>query len=101
MLALAAAFAQTTSGSLSGSVVDAQGAAVVGAGVTVKNMETNATFSAKTDVSGKFVVANPQPARCAITVEQAGLQFNCHGGRPSCIITLEPARRPRCVQRRT
>ncbi|MGA2269618.1 MAG: carboxypeptidase regulatory-like domain-containing protein [Bryobacteraceae bacterium] len=72
--ALAMAFAQTTSGSLSGNVVDAQGASMVGASVTVKNMETNVAFSAKTDASGAFVIVDMPPARYSLTVEQAGFK---------------------------
>jgi hypothetical protein len=71
---VAMAFAQTTSGSLAGTVVDAQGAAISGAGVTVRNMDTNTTFSAKTEVSGAFVLPNLLPARYAVMVEQPGFK---------------------------
>jgi len=53
---LSMAVAQTTSGSIAGSVVDPAGAPVAGATVTVKNMETNAISEAKTRVAGVIVI---------------------------------------------
>jgi hypothetical protein len=53
------AVAQTTSSSLSGSVVDAQGAAVGGASIIVRNMDTNPVFNTKTGMSGDSAVPCP------------------------------------------
>lgn len=64
------AVAQTKSGSLAGTVVDAQGAAISGAGETVRNMGTNTTFNAKTEMLGAFEMPSLLPARYAVTIEQ-------------------------------
>jgi hypothetical protein len=48
--------AQTTSGSLSGTVVDANGAAVAGAMVTITDNATNNTRTAETNTQGTFAV---------------------------------------------
>jgi hypothetical protein len=74
LTALVAAFAQTTSGTLSGTVVDSQGAVVIGATVTVKNMDTSVASTAVTTASGEFTLPNLLPARYALTVEQAGFK---------------------------
>jgi len=70
----ALALAQTTSGSIAGSVVDQAGAPVVGAAVTIRNQDTNALFEAKTRVAGDFVVTNLQAAPYSVTVEQPGFK---------------------------
>lgn len=72
--ALAISFAQTTTGTISGSVTDAQGAAIVGASVAATNMDTSARVSAKTDGTGGFVFVNLLPARYEIRVEQPGFK---------------------------
>ena len=74
LAAVVAAFAQTAAGTLSGTIVDAQGAVVVGAPVTVKNMETSAAFTAKSTASGEFLLPNLLPARYTLTVEQPGFK---------------------------
>ena len=43
------AVAQSTSGSITGSVVDAQGAAMAGVTITAKNVETNVVYTTKTE----------------------------------------------------
>jgi len=70
----AAAAAQTTSGSITGSVVDQQGAPVAGALVSIKNMDTNAVFTAKTRIGGDFIVTDLQAAPYTVTVEQSGFK---------------------------
>ena len=47
--------AQTTSGSITGSVVDAQHSVVPNAAVTAAEQERKFNFSTKTDESGRFV----------------------------------------------
>ena len=54
-LVVASRVAQSTSGSITGSVVDAQGAAMAGVTVTATNVETNVTYTTKTEPSGDFV----------------------------------------------
>jgi outer membrane receptor protein involved in Fe transport len=63
--------AQTTSGTLTGTVVDPQGANVSGASVTVKNEATNEEFSTTTS-GGSFTVPNLKPGKYTVTVTQTG-----------------------------
>jgi hypothetical protein len=80
-LALAGlAFGQTPSGSISGMVVDAQGATVAGAAVTAKNEETNVTYTTKTLSSGDFVLPNLPPATYSLVIEQRGFKKYVHSG---------------------
>jgi hypothetical protein len=65
---------QTTSGSITGTVLDAQNAAVPNATVTATNIEQNTVFTAKTDVSGIFVFPVLLPARYNVTVEKEGFR---------------------------
>jgi hypothetical protein len=69
-----AVLGQTTSGSITGTVVDAQNAAVPGAQVKVTNMDQRTVFTTSTDVSGIFVVPQLLPARYIVTVEKDGFR---------------------------
>lgn len=60
---VAGADAQTTSGSFTGTVLDAQGAPMAVVMVTVKNVETNVAYTTRTEPSGDFVMANLPPAK--------------------------------------
>jgi hypothetical protein len=60
---------QTTNGSIQGTVVDAGNAAVVGATVTGRNMDTGLTVAATTTSAGLFSLPNLPPGRYALTVE--------------------------------
>ncbi|MBA2527518.1 MAG: TonB-dependent receptor [Pyrinomonadaceae bacterium] len=62
--------AQTNKGSITGTVKDQQGAAVVGATVTVTNTETNAERTVKTNDDGGFDVPLLDPGIYRITVSQ-------------------------------
>jgi hypothetical protein len=64
-----AGLAQTTSGSMAGSVVDPQQAAVVGATVTATEETKNFTITAATDSEGRFVFPQVPPGTYTITVE--------------------------------
>ena len=66
--------AQTTSGTIAGTVVDPQGAPVAGATVALKNTNTNATFTTSTRVSGDFVATNLPAAPYEVAVEQPGFK---------------------------
>src|SRR4051812_38566417 len=56
LFASASAQAQTTS-TLAGDVKDANGAAITGAGVTAKSLETGSTSTATSDAEGHYVFA--------------------------------------------
>jgi Carboxypeptidase regulatory-like domain len=64
--------AQAVYGSIAGNVSDAQGAAIVGAAVTVTNIEQNVSTSAKTNDVGHYQVTHLIPGRYQVKVEQQG-----------------------------
>jgi hypothetical protein len=67
-----AAFAQNTNGRVIGTVSDPQGAALVGARVTVVNSGTNVQRTAVTDNSGSYQVLDLPVGRYVVTVEMKG-----------------------------
>ncbi len=69
-----AAVAQTTSGSIAGSVVDPSHAAVPAVQVTALEHDKNLTFSAKTDENGRFVFAQVPPGNWTLTIEATGFK---------------------------
>ena len=60
--------AQTSSGQISGRVVDPSGAAVVGAEVTLTNQATGEIRNDKTEASGEFVFVAVQPGTFTVSV---------------------------------
>ena len=67
------AFAQsTTDGAIGGTVMDASGAAVPHATVTVRNNGTNAEQTVITNESGYYRVTKLQPASYTVTIEVSG-----------------------------
>jgi hypothetical protein len=68
------AFGQTTSGSIAGSVVDAQHAAVPNAAVTALEQEQKVTFSTKTDEAGRFVFAQAPPGTYTLNISASGFK---------------------------
>ena len=74
LTASAPACAQTTAGSITGSVVDPQQAGVPGAKVTIRNTATNAAYTADTDRSGRFAFPVLLPAVYALEVERSGFK---------------------------
>ena len=68
----AAAQTQITSGTIQGTVVDANGAAVPGAVVEVKNVDTNFSRSLTTDEDGRFVALVLPPGKYNVTVSKQG-----------------------------
>jgi len=67
-------YGQTTSGSIAGSVVDIQHAAVPNAAVTALEQEQKVQFSAKTDDAGRFVFAQVPPGTYTISVQAPGFK---------------------------
>jgi len=75
VLALAAATnAQTTSGSITGSVADPQQSAVAGATVSVKDEAKSLTLTATTDKEGRFVFPQVPPGTYKLTIGAEGFK---------------------------
>ena len=67
-------FAQNITGSISGRVVDSQGAAVNDATITANEPERKINVSTKSTGQGEFSLAGLQPGNYSITVEAAGFK---------------------------
>ena len=67
-----AAQTQITTGAIQGTVLDANGAALPGASVEVKNIETNFTRTTTTDEDGRFVALQLPSGRYTVTVTKPG-----------------------------
>ena len=63
---------QITTGTIQGTVLDANGAALPGAGVVVKNVDTNFERSSTTDEDGRFIALQLPPGRYTLTVTKTG-----------------------------
>ncbi|MBP6824368.1 MAG: carboxypeptidase regulatory-like domain-containing protein, partial [Acidobacteria bacterium] len=70
----ASAFAQTTSGSISGNVADPNQAAVAGATITLSNESKAFSVSATTDKEGRFVFPTLSPGTYKLSVEAKGFK---------------------------
>jgi len=68
------AFAQGTSASLTGNVTDSSGAAVVGATVTITNIDTNFTQAVQTDGVGTYVVRPLPIGRYLLSIDAKGFR---------------------------
>src|SRR4051794_40739856 len=66
--------AQTTSGSIAGSIVDAQHAALPNAAVTAREQQQKFVVSTKTDESGRFVFAQVPPGIYTVSAEATGFK---------------------------
>jgi len=71
---------QTISGTITGTVVDASGAAIPDAAVTLVNEETQAARTAKTGGTGEFVFAALQPGTYTVSAEKQGFETVRHTG---------------------
>jgi hypothetical protein len=74
LMLVSAALAQTqiTTGTIQGTVVDANGAAVPGATVEAKNTDTNFVRTTTTDDEGRFVAPQLPSGRYTVTVSKTG-----------------------------
>src|SRR5450759_3339986 len=66
--------AQVTSGTISGTVADPNGAVVQGANVTATNLATNAARTTSSDSDGHFAFTLVPPGRYRIEVTAQGFQ---------------------------
>src|SRR5579864_4919424 len=66
--------AQTTTGSIVGTVTDNSGAAVPGAAVTITNVDTNSATKTTTDSSGNYVVTPLPVGHYSVSVEARGFK---------------------------
>src|SRR5436305_9774390 len=69
-----ASLAQTTSGSIAGTVTDPQQAAIAGATVTVTDEAKGFSQKAITDAEGRFVFPQLPPATYTISIEAQGFK---------------------------
>src|SRR5688572_24755488 len=67
-----ALWAQSTTGSLQGTVTDEQDAVVPGATVSVRNVDTNARRTALTDTNGRWRIYNLPVGNYEVAIELAG-----------------------------
>ena len=74
LLSSVPAFGQSTRGSLGGVVKDPNGAAIVGATVTLKQVGTNDELKATTNSQGAFSFASLAPGMYTATVEASGFK---------------------------
>ncbi len=65
-------FAQTETGTITGTVSDPTGAVVPSAKITVKNTATNAIRSSQTNSTGSYTVTNLPPGPYMVSVEASG-----------------------------
>lgn len=74
VLVTAALNAQTTNGSVQGTIVDPTGSAIGGATVTARNLDTGLTISSKTTDAGIYSLPSLPPGNYSVTVEAQGLK---------------------------
>src|SRR5262245_39144498 len=79
-LACVPAMAQTTTGSIVGSVTDKTGALIPGAAITVTNTDTGSTNKTVTDSSGNYAVTPLPVGHYSVTVEARGFKKSISGG---------------------
>jgi Carboxypeptidase regulatory-like domain len=67
-------FGQAVSGAITGYAYDPSNAPVVGATVTVKNVDTGVTTTRTTDSTGLYLITNLSPATYSVMVEASGFR---------------------------
>src|SRR6516164_6823494 len=91
LLLVSSAFhAQTTNGSIQGSVTDESGGTVPGATVTARNMDTGLTQVTTTTDAGVYYLPNLPPGRYSITFEAANLKKLSQEGVTVSVGTTTP-----------
>src|SRR5206468_2132285 len=66
--------AQVVSGTIVGTVVDASGAVITGAAVTLTNDQTNIEFKTRTDEAGNYIIPNLPSGSYTLKVEANGFK---------------------------
>ena len=91
-------FAQSSLGSITGNVVDTSGGAVPGAAVSIRNVDTGASRTAMSGVSGGFTFPQLSPGTYTVSGELAGFSpakvtnvTVSVGGDTTVKLVLEPA----------
>lgn len=74
LLAVATGFAQSTIGSVNGTITDTTGAVVPGTSVTLSNAGTGVEITTQANASGFFVFVNIQPGNYDLVAEQEGFK---------------------------
>jgi hypothetical protein len=67
-------FAQTTAGTIEGSIIDPTGAAAPSASVTITNLDTAGVFRTTSDSSGNYVATPLAVGRYSVVVEAPGMK---------------------------
>jgi hypothetical protein len=80
LLGAALASAQVSTGTISGVVQDASGAAIPGAMVVVRNVDTGTTRNLTTDAGGRYEAPNMPLGNYEITAQQSGFQTEVRSG---------------------
>jgi hypothetical protein len=80
LLASAPVWAQSTTGTIQGTVKDKQDAVVPGATVTIRNTQTNATRTVTTEGAGTYRFLNVPVGEYELTVELAGFSKHVRSG---------------------
>jgi hypothetical protein len=78
--------AQTTEGSIVGTVTDPSGSVIAAAAVTVANMDTGIAVKTTTDASGAYVATPLHIGRYSVTVEAAGFKRSV---RPDITVNVQ------------
>jgi hypothetical protein len=79
-LAAVPSWGQSTAGTILGSVADEQQGAVVGASVTVRNVDTNVARTVVTDATGRFRMPNLPPGNYQVSVDLTGFASYIRSG---------------------
>jgi hypothetical protein len=67
-----ASYGQQTQASLTGQILDPQGAAIAGSQVVVTNVDTSIARTAQSNDSGRYTVTNLNPGKYSVTVKSNG-----------------------------
>jgi hypothetical protein len=77
---VAAAAAQLTTGTITGTVTDQSGAAVPGANITVKHVETGTSRTTVSGATGRYEVSNLSIGQYEVSATSAGFQTSVRSG---------------------